>query len=313
MALLSEYAITPDVFNSKAHENEEVARERFLNLKDILLEEGLVRDLCDGAWAKLFSNPQAQFHPRGKELVKKLKQYNRLRKFLKVKEAVPEKETDWCNEALSTHQNCPINGIIATPLVFEEFKSNPIVASIQRLRNAQWWNDRSPSIRLQRTLEEYHKSLKLILDCANSLMFIDAYIEPAQQRYDGLLALLLEASSRPSKPLIEVHRVCYFQGQDRRNKLDYAEWKHFFRPWDEALAEVDTSAQIFIWDDLHDRYLISDLIGINLPNGFDTSTKPNDITTWTRLGRKARDDIQREFDPASSWRKLHCKFTIGAT
>ena len=72
MALLSEYAITPDVFNSKAHENEEVARERFLNLKDILLEEGLVRDLCDGAWAKLFSNPQAQFHPRGKELVKKL-------------------------------------------------------------------------------------------------------------------------------------------------------------------------------------------------------------------------------------------------
>ena len=61
-----------------------------------------------------------------------------------------------------------------------------------------------------------------------------------------------------------------------------------------------------------DRYLISNLIGINLPHGFGISDPhdPHPITTWTRLGRKDRDDIQREFDPASGRHKLQHRFTV---
>jgi hypothetical protein len=68
--------------------------------------------------------------------------------------------------------------------------------------------------------------------------------------------------------------------------------------------------EVLIWDDFHDRYVISNLIGILLSNGFDTTANPASITSWTRLGREDRDDVQREFDPASKRHKLHARFVV---
>jgi hypothetical protein len=56
--------------------------------------------------------------------------------------------------------------------------------------------------------------------------------------------------------------------------------------------------------------VISDFIGISLPNGFDTTTAQTSVTRWTRLGRQDRDDIQREFDPASRRHALRHRFAI---
>ena len=54
--------------------------------------------------------------------------------------------------------------------------------------------------------------------------------------------------------------------------------EHFQRRFRNGLGEVlraaGLSAVVFIWDDFHDRYLISNLVGISLPNGFDTTTAP---------------------------------------
>lgn len=77
-----------------------------------------------------------------------------------------------------------------------------------------------------------------------------------------------------------------------------------------VVSETDLSIEVSIWDDFHDRCLTSNLIGISLPNGFDVRSRPDDITTWTRLSRIDRDDLQREFDPASGRHKKHGGFTI---
>ena len=74
---------------------------------------------------------------------------------------------------------------------------------------------------------------------------------------------------------------------------------------------MGTVATVYFWDDMHDRYLISDIVGVQMPNGFDTTTAPNSITTWSRLSCNARDDIQREFDPATGRHKLHYTFIVG--
>jgi hypothetical protein len=78
------------------------------------------------------------------------------------------------------------------------------------------------------------------------------------------------------------------------------------------IKKAGLTVEVFIWDKFHDRYLISNLIGINLPHGFGISDPgtPHPITTWTRLGRKDRDDVQREFDPASGRHKLQHRFTV---
>ena len=78
----------------------------------------------------------------------------------------------------------------------------------------------------------------------------------------------------------------------------------------DRLRAAGLRAEVFVWDDFHDRYLIGNLVGVSLPNGFDTTNNPNDTTTWSRLGREERDDIQREFDPASRRHTLHQRFTI---
>jgi len=63
---------------------------------------------------------------------------------------------------------------------------------------------------------------------------------------------------------------------------------------------------------MHDRYLISDLVGINVPYGFDIATDPAETSTWSRLGPEERDNQQREFDPAFGIHRLVNYFDIGA-
>ena len=76
------------------------------------------------------------------------------------------------------------------------------------------------------------------------------------------------------------------------------------------LRAAGLSVEVFIWDDFHDRYLISNLVGISIPNGFDTTQDTNSVTRWTRLGRNDRDDVQREFDVARQRHTLRARFTI---
>jgi hypothetical protein len=65
-------------------------------------------------------------------------------------------------------------------------------------------------------------------------------------------------------------------------------------------AAAKLSAEVFFWDDFHERYLIADVIGISVPAGFDVTSKPEEFSTWGRLGRADKDKIQRMFDPAAT-------------
>jgi hypothetical protein len=56
--------------------------------------------------------------------------------------------------------------------------------------------------------------------------------------------------------------------------------------------------------------LISNLVGVGLQNGFDATNALNVITSWTRLGRSDRDDVQREFYPFSDRHALRHRFKM---
>lgn len=312
MALLAEYALTPDVFDSASYSSDEVGDIRLQNLKEVLLSEGLVRDLREGRWSALFADDGRSWHMRGKELLKKLAQQKRLRRCACARANDPSTDDEWCDEAVASHNNgWPLTGVITTRSVADNFRGEPLVASIDQLPAARWWSKCSPSIRLARTVDEYKKHLRLVLHCANSIMFIDPHLDPMQQRYHDFLGLLLETQGRMPAPLIEVHRVCYYETRDKRDQRDDAGWKAMFTPWADPLRVAGLAVEVFVWDDFHDRFVISDLVGISLPNGFDTTTDPRSLTRWTRLGRGDRDDVQREFDPASKRHELKHRFRIG--
>jgi hypothetical protein len=312
MALLADYALTPDVFDVTSYSSDEVCGLHLAAIREVLLTEGLVRDLRAGEWRGLFANDGRPWHRRGKELVKKLATQGRLIQLPAALPAAPADDCAWCAEALATHGVHPFKGgVIVTPPVKEAYVPEPLVASIDQLRATPWWTGRSESARLMRSLAAYQEHLDPILRCANSLQFIDPHLDPRRHQYREFGHLLVGAGRRTPAPLIEIHRVCYEGSGPTRRILDPAELERVFRDGLTApLRAVGLEAEVFVWDDFRDRYLLSNLIGITLPNGFDTTRNPRDITTWTRLGRTERDDIQREFEEASRRHALRGRFRI---
>jgi hypothetical protein len=299
--LLADYAITPDVVDVNCYSGDEVCGIHLEKLKEVMLSEGLVRDLRVGEWSRLFTDSERSWHHRGKELLKKLVQQGRLVPFEPILEGPPEDDPGWCREAIGTNAVTAFSGgIIVTDPVKEAFPDEPIVASINRLSGAPWWAARSSSVRLARSLDEYLTQLAPILRCANSLMFIDPYLDPGRSRYRDFPQLIAAAGNRHPAPAVELHRVCWENSSDKRAQPEYMrELENSFRNvLQNTVQRSGLRLEAFFWSDFHDRYLISNLVGISLPNGFDTTTDRTATTTWARLGRSDRDEVQREFDPA---------------
>ena len=314
MPLLADYAITPDVFDLTSYSNEDACTARLETIREAMLTEGLVRDLRSGQWRALFRLSNRPWHRRGKELVKKLATQGRLIGFPPALASTPLDDLDWCAEALGSHAASPLRGgIIVTERVKQDHATNALVSRIDRLSSAPWWAARGPSVKLNRTLADYQKHLDPILRCSNSLLFIDPHLDPARPGYGDFGKLLAGSGGRKPSPTIEIHRVCYEgSGRNRRFPMtnDGAYFKRRFRDCLAVpLRNASVRAEVFVWDDFHDRYLISNLIGISLPNGFDTGGAHRH-THWTRLGRNDRDDVQREFDPASGRHTLHGRFSV---
>jgi hypothetical protein len=311
MPLLCEYFVTHDVFDVSSYTNEEEGSARLEYLKDVFLQEALLRNLRAGEWLSVFKNCDRSWHRRGKELIKKMVKQNRLRLAEKVLSLVPANDVDWCREALASHRACPMNGIITTAQVTNEVGNNQILGRIDRLGSSSFWNCRSVSAHITRNYSNYEQQLQLIMNCSNSVMFIDPHLDPSIRRYNDVLSLILLAKDREILPKIEIHRVVYRGSGRERQLLNSIEWESCFRrAWEKELSLNDMQVEIFVWDDFHDRYLITDLIGIGMGNGFDTTTNHCDMTTWYRMGRKERDDIQREFDSANNYHELKHQFTI---
>ena len=157
----------------------------------------------------------------------------------------------------------------------QEGVTNPVVSSVGRLSRAAWWASRSPSLRTQRTLDAYRSGLELVLRHANSIMLIDLYFDPVERRYRDAVTLLTDAGGRTPAPLVEIHRVAWYDDSgDKRPQSVRVE--DALRPrLAAATAQSGLAFEVYLWDDFHDRYLISDLVGISLPYGFDTTADPN--------------------------------------
>ncbi len=314
MPLLADYAITPDVFDVTSYSNDGECAARLETIRETMLTEGLVRNLRNGRWHELFRSDDRAWHRRGTELVKKLYQQGRLIQYKPVLSGSFDDDETWCAEALATNVAEPFSGgIIVTGTVKAKYANDPLVARIDQLSRASWWAARGSSVRLARTLADYQKHLDPVLRCSNSMMFIDPHLDPMRRGYHEFEALIALSGNRNPPPRIEIHRVCYEGSGPARSFPMQTDNDYFERRFREVLAAplrtVGLEVEVFIWDDFHDRFLISNLIGISLPNGFDTGGAYRD-THWTRLGRTDRDNIQREFDPASQHRVLRKWFSI---
>lgn len=312
MSLMSEYALTPAVFDAMQYSSDEIIESNFALLKEALFNEGIVRNLYGGEWREQFSDPGRSWHQRGKELLKKLIKQNRLRPHAPSHLPFPENDHGWCEEALATHEAVPLGGIVTTSETAALYpRTHPLVTNIGKLSSSLWWSKRGSSSRPCRNTASYLEHLRLVLECSNSIMFIDRNLDPTRASYREFIKLLEPLRNREFPPLVELHRTVYAMERDGRKMYGIDEWKRrFCDSLSGLVAGVDLKVEVFIWDEMHDRYLISDILGILAPNGFDISRNPAELTTWTCVSRSDRDDITREYDPACHRHHLCGRFVI---
>jgi predicted deacylase len=142
-------------------------------------------------------------------------------------------------------------------------------------------------------------------------MLIDPYLDPSEHNYKEFHRLLAPFANRGLKPHIEFHRsFCRGSGRNR-SFPSLPEWQAAFRSLDTLLEQSGLSAEVFCWQDFHDRHLIADIIGIHAGAGFDVTVQAQDMTTWSCLSRGDRDVIQRQYDPATRPDDLKHRFIIG--
>lgn len=308
--MLDEYALVPDIFDSDAYSKRDYIDMCLPQLKEPLLQEALVRDLCDGGWSQFCRENAGTLHPLCKEILRKLDKNNRLRRVPRCGDAGPGCAADWCIEGVKGGAAESLTGVIAAHRTKESFAEVASVASIEKLTGANWWQARSPSATVDRKTAEYLRVLRRVLMQANSLMFIDPNLDPRAHNYRDFQLLLRPLAERGVKPRIEIHRsFCRGDGPGRTFPNE-VEWRANFAQLHGALQNLRLSAEVFFWEDFHERYLIADVVGISVPAGFDVTAKVDDFSTWGRLGREDKDRIQRLFDPAARSTALKWRFSI---
>ena len=229
MSLISEYAFTPNVFEKESYSSEEVAFLYFQDFKDVLLNRAIVRNLRNGEWLKTFNDNNRSWHIRAKELLKKLIKQNRLNLFPAVLSETPLNDDNWCRESLASHEREPLDGIITSDEILSNYKDISTIVSFNKLSTTQWWKQ-GPSVRLERTIEAYMEHLRIILQCANSIMFIDPHLDPTRYGYRDFVKMIDIICNRQRHPLIEIHRVCYEGSGPGRQIIDIGEWEKDLTP-----------------------------------------------------------------------------------
>lgn len=180
MALVAEYALTPDVFDESCYGSAEVCGVLLQGIKEVLLHEALVRDLRNGDWGRSFAATSRPWSRRGKELLRKLVTQRRLLPCAPASTSTPVTDAAWCAEALGSHAARALTGIIVSDALGPAYRGNAQVAALGSIAGAAWWASRSPSIRLARTLAAYQAVLELVVRHANSMMLIDPYFDPTR-------------------------------------------------------------------------------------------------------------------------------------
>jgi hypothetical protein len=309
--MLAEYAIIPDVFSPSTYASTEASRHHLSLLKDAIRSRGLVRNLHAGGWLRFVQENRDRWDmSRIKELLKVIMR-DRLCDGAACGENVPSTAIEWCQEALESHAVIPLQGIITDQPTADLHEDENLIAAATKLTEKTWWLGGKNSVELKRTTEAYLQELGPTLRHSKSIMFIDPHLDPTRSGYEGFVELLKACGTRTLDHRIEIHRVCSTGYGPATQVPSGAEWRQCFNSViGQTVRQMKLHVEVFLWDKFHDRYLISNLIGILIPNGFDTEVNPS-TTRWARLDPEHRDSVEKEFQPASSIHTLRDRFTVG--
>lgn len=294
--MLSEIAITPSVFQSDGYTSPEECDAHLCGIRQDILEYCLIRDLRDGDWYRQLNGSKSKCPHMGQKLLKQLRVTSRLRRFANKLSHDPESSSDWCLEALETHEVEALTGILTCKKIKKEHQSEALITSINQRHSSKWWSKLAAggAARIGRNTKSYLERFGIVFRNASHIIFRDPHLDPERGDYREF-PLLLERCSIGAT--VEIHRVVY-EGVKQRDLVDAKEWERRFNSKLGKMVSLrQLKVNVFIWPDEHDRHLLTNLMSYHLGNGLTVTTSKTAKMTCSRLSRAQSDEIQREIDP----------------
>jgi hypothetical protein len=295
--MIAEFAIIPDVFDRSSYSSPDFAEYVLTHLAEVCREEAIVRDLCDGSWSIHVQQNSDRWHPAAKAIIETWGKQKRLRPFARVLPRSPEEDADWYYEAEASHKRLPLDGIIVRDAQCADWSGDKKIIAVSAPLESGLWERRN-SVRVRRTVQDYLRVLSRVLMHAKYFTFIDPYLderdEPERRStYRDFSTLLQKIPNHADGTTVRVEIHVW-----KRDDGCRTDWEARVEKTHRALTRARRTAELFVWPlKFHDRYLITDLVGISVPNGFDTATRDSDDkTTWTRVGRHDAEEVEKEFD-----------------
>jgi hypothetical protein len=170
-----------------------------------------------------------------------------------------------------------------------------------------WIESRSRTATVKRTITDYRNALVSTLRYAKSLALVDPYFNSYEPRFFNIIAASSDVMGQRSygrtQGRIYIHAK--FENQKPQGQtVNYYlnEWKTKIEPLAKTYGH---HFKVFLWDNvpgkevLHDRYILTDQIGVLVPGGLDCSFASNATTEWALLDEITRSFRISNYDPAT--------------
>lgn len=298
--MIFEYAVSPEYFSNI---------ESIKNIRDNFgIESGrIISEIPCKKWKEIVFNiikKSENQDAQKKKMLNTIISMQKKKTIYKRNEKIELHNEDWqdFNEKLwieytkSTHAIRPFKAIIT-----EDCEETMCLSlnDFDRNDSPLWHNPHDIIIKRE------HKTMidivKPILDCAKEVILVDRNFDPSQARFRFVLIELMKTlANRTYSPFIR--SMVYHTGDIRRYHKNNCITKELFPEYCRKHLQKEIpygmKLKVAIWskDELHDRFILTDICGVNYTNGLDESLGHNSETTHAvRLSMDSYDNEWKKF------------------
>jgi hypothetical protein len=314
--MLYEYAMTPDLYDSRVQDNIMGADIILTQLLRGIAENGLIANLHKDKFVKHVVNdrlPGVSQKTRDRIIacINLLDTRRRVVRHPVSSNGDPVTDFEWLNIVMESQARCPFQAIFLSEDLENSYEGScsSFVQIEGALDSEQWLSGNSRSAVVTKTPPEFNVHLKPVLKYARSIQLIDPFMNSDDSRFLNTVDLVSQATGDRGfgrlQGRINIHTELKNQRPIRMSPKDYLDgWSRKLQP----LIDRDNHRfRVFLWTSLpgsehmHDRYILTDQCGLSIPGGLDCRDHSHANTTdFILIDEEARLKHWDEYDPATS-------------
>lgn len=305
MEMLYHYAITPEVFEPWAINAMKPAGVVLVELLRGMCDNGLLADLHAGRWMTQVRRNQEHtdvppfLRDRIESCLRVLHSRNRLIRHPAGSATFENDDFCWLRWSIERHRSSPFSGVISSDEFIElSGLSDGHLVQLSMALDAECWTSRKRSARFTKIESNLKRQLAPLLRYARKVTLIDPFMTCCEDRFFNTVQhcadLLGKRDNSRSPGAIHIHAgdpESVGPNEWRESKEDRLNrWERSLQP---VARHWGHSFRVFLWKrkpggrTFHDRYLISDQCGLEVPGGLDflpdSDAERANSTTWSVL------------------------------